>query len=144
MKFEQLPHFLEIFSNDTPSPANGACSGSDSDSPPPPDRLNNNNNRAGQKLSNCKDGETLLNCKEEDSSTSGDNNNHKDGDNRLTPGDIRISGKTYSVTDSAHLFLSILVSFKSMLIKLKSRNIYLLTLKKINFKMMVKRISIFV
>ena len=77
VKFEQLPHFLEIFSSDQPVTPNGACSGSDSDSPAPPaDRLNNNNK-------------------------------HKD--KRLTPGDIRISGRTYSVTDSAHLFLSILV-----------------------------------
>ena len=111
MKFEQLPHFLEIFSSDQPSPANGACSGSDSDSSAPPtDRLNNNNNN--KDLSNNKDGDRSNN-KDGERSTSGDNNNRKDGgNNRLTPGDIRISGKTYSVTDSAHLFLSILVSFK--------------------------------
>lgn len=101
VKFEQLPHFLEIFSSSDPpssaatpaggptsaaqsaqtlSATNGAASGSDSDSSKS-DLLNNNNNR-------------------------------KDGDAKLVPGDIRISGRTYSVTDSAHLFLSILVCFE--------------------------------
>ena len=99
VKFEQLPHFLEIFSSSDPpscaatsagpssagptalqppSASNGAASGSDSDSSKS-DLLNNNNSQ-------------------------------KDGDAKPVPGDIRMSGRTYSVTDSAHLFLSILVS----------------------------------
>ena len=86
VKFEQLPHFLEIFSSEpnNSSATNGACSGNESDSPQPTsDTLNNNNN-------NQQGSEKGL----------------------LTPGDIRISGRTYSVTDSAHLFLSILVRSK--------------------------------
>jgi hypothetical protein len=84
VKFEQLPHFLEIFSSEQSSVTNGACS--DSDSPQPSsDTLNNNNNHKGSEKQ------------------------------VLTPGDIRISGRTYSVTDSAHLFLAILVSFYKLI-----------------------------